>query len=466
MTESIESSEPLPTAELRTAERRSWAWLVPVVALALAIGFLAKAWDERGVPITIHFEEGHGIKAGDSLRYRGITVGEVTEVNLARGLGGVDVHLSLDESGLDLARSGSSFWIVRPRIEPGGVSGLDTLVGARYLSVLPGPEGSGSATHFVGLREEPMRTPPGSLELLLETTAAGGVGRGAPVTYRRLTVGRVLSIGLSGDSRLVEVRVAIDAEYAGLVLDNTRFFKTGGIDFSLGLAGLDLSIESLEAMISGGIGLATPEENAAPARTGKRYTLHSGPETEWLEWRPALAVGELGGISPRPVRARLTFEEGLLRRDQVLEAWTLWLDAGLLAPAELVGKPEGARDGAELEVSGITFPLTEPAEGAVAILAGAPPPAGAAPWPRARLSRAGIPSDCLAIGDPSLAPLALDAERLEGETLPWAIDGALPIDGTWHGAAVIERASGNLIGLLCVTEDGAWVEAIPEAYLP
>ena len=61
------TDDALPEAELAEAHHRSWAWLVPVLALVAAVAFLARAWDQRGAPITIHLQDGAGIKAGDAL---------------------------------------------------------------------------------------------------------------------------------------------------------------------------------------------------------------------------------------------------------------------------------------------------------------------------------------------------------------------------------------------------------------
>jgi hypothetical protein len=53
----------------------------------------------------------------------------------------------------------------------------------------------------------------------------------------------------------------------------------------------------------------------------------------------------------------------------------------------------------------------------------------------------------------------------EGE-MPWNIGDSLTIDVAWHGAAVTSRATGDLVGILLVDEDGAKVAAIPESLLP
>ena len=65
-------SEPRPEIPVALAEPRrrvSIAWIIPVIAVALA-GFLAyRSVSMRGVRVTVVLQEGRGIKSGDAVRY-------------------------------------------------------------------------------------------------------------------------------------------------------------------------------------------------------------------------------------------------------------------------------------------------------------------------------------------------------------------------------------------------------------
>jgi paraquat-inducible protein B len=81
-----ELAEPLPSA--RVAPRR-WrlpiVWVVPLVAAIVAGYLIVSRFQEFGPTITIRFRDGSGVKAGQTeLRYRGVPVGEVTEIGLSR----------------------------------------------------------------------------------------------------------------------------------------------------------------------------------------------------------------------------------------------------------------------------------------------------------------------------------------------------------------------------------------------
>src|SRR5436309_3486260 len=71
----------------------------------------------------------------------------------------------------------SRFWIVRPQAALTGFSGLDTVVGAKYVAILPG--GGAPERRFVGLEEPPvleLEPPePGGLRIVLESGRLGGL---------------------------------------------------------------------------------------------------------------------------------------------------------------------------------------------------------------------------------------------------------------------------------------------------
>ena len=110
----------LPRAKApSTRQRQAWwphaVWLVPGVALVLVVWVAWSAMAHRGREIAISFRDGHGIEAGDELRYRGIVAGDVESVTLSDQHEGVTINLRLTPEADHLAREGSRFWIVRPQ---------------------------------------------------------------------------------------------------------------------------------------------------------------------------------------------------------------------------------------------------------------------------------------------------------------------------------------------------------------
>ncbi len=72
--------------------------MIQITRLLLAIALVWWSLPERGIAIDIHFPEGHGLEAEDTVRYRGIEVGVVEKVELNSELSGVDVKVNLKPS--------------------------------------------------------------------------------------------------------------------------------------------------------------------------------------------------------------------------------------------------------------------------------------------------------------------------------------------------------------------------------
>ncbi len=453
----------LPRAAVREEHASRLAWILPVLALALVVFFGWQAWQERGLDVRISFEQGHGIKPGDTVRYRGITLGEVRAVRLDESLEHVELDVRLERKASALAREGARFWIVRPQVSLAGIAGLETIVGARYIELLPGPSSAERRSRFAGLESPPVYEglQPGGLEVRLLAARRGSLSPSVPVYYRQTQVGRVLSVQLTSDGNAVEALAYIEPMYAPLVRERTRFWRASGIDVEANLRGVRMRTESLQTLLFGGVALATPENAGSPARPLQAFELAEEPEEEWQTWQPSIPLGSsilpAGSSLPRPTRAKLTWtKDGMFGREQEREGWVLALENGLLGPADVL-QPAGdvERGTAVLELVDQRFEIAGPPawEHHGLALRELDPPV--TPWPSAAVRRPSAPEDCLVVADPALAPLAIGADRLTADGELWRVDGSLAIDADWHGAAVLARADGRLIGIaLC--DDDEW----------
>ena len=251
--------DELPEVEVKKRRGISLVWLIPLVAGAIAIWLAYTTLQEKGPKITVMFDNAEGLEAGKTrVKYRNVEVGLVDKVALSEDLSHIVVTANLDKTMETHMKEGTRFWIVRPRVGFGGVSGLGTLLSGAYVEFDPG---EGQPAHdFVGLAEPPPITSqvPGT-EFVLSTDRRGGIGRGAPVYYRGIRVGQVLGYDLAEDSQGLIVKVFVDAPNDQLVRPSSRFWNASGIDVSLGTDGVDVSIESLEALLTGGIAFDTPD---------------------------------------------------------------------------------------------------------------------------------------------------------------------------------------------------------------
>ncbi len=250
----------LPTARVRPSSSWSAIWVLPLIALAIALWLAWEAYDERGIPIKVLFDSGEGIEVGKTqVVYKGMAIGVVKGLTLddEGPLRGVVATLEMDKSATNYLRENTRFWLVKPNISLAGITGLETLVSGKYIAVSPG---SGEPTrHFTALAQEPPLpdSSPG-LHLTLRAERLGSLKRGSPVFYRQIQVGQVKDYLLAEDQRTIELKVFIRPEYADMVRRHTRFWNASGITVDASLSGVKVRTESLASVISGGIAFSTP----------------------------------------------------------------------------------------------------------------------------------------------------------------------------------------------------------------
>jgi paraquat-inducible protein B len=286
------ASDTLPVARVR--RRRPWivylVWLVPLLA-AVTAGFLLYRWKhEQGPTITIMFSDATGLKPGQTeIRYRGVTVAEVSTVELSPDLKNVAVSARVRRAAADIAREGSIFWVVRPEVGIETVRGLGTVISGPYIEVFPG---SGEPkTDFVGVERPSPTLGRRGLHLVLATGQLASIRPRAAVYYRGIEVGMVSSTGLSRDGSAAQVHVLIEPRYARLVRLGSRFWSASGVDVSLSLfKGVEINVDSLRSLVAGGVVFATPDGESPAAKEGSTFVLHDKPQKEWLGWTPKITV--------------------------------------------------------------------------------------------------------------------------------------------------------------------------------
>jgi paraquat-inducible protein B len=266
-------------------------WIVPVVA-AIVAGYLTyDRLQEFGPTITIRFKDASGVRAGQTeLRYRGVPVGQVERVELSDDEKYAVAKVRLRREASAVAREGSAFWIVRPEVRLGDISRLATIVSGPYIEVAPG---AGKArTEFVGLASAPPGVERAGLKLILDTSQLGSIRPDSPVHYRGIEVGAVTRTDLSRDATAAHIHVVIFHRYERLVRIGSRFWRASGLDLNVSLLrGVEVNVESLKALVTGGIAFATPDDpTMPPAKEGTIFAIHDKPQKEWLEWRPRIPI--------------------------------------------------------------------------------------------------------------------------------------------------------------------------------
>jgi paraquat-inducible protein B len=260
----------------------SLVWIVPIVAVLVGISLVVHSLMQEGPTITVTFKTGDGLTANKTeVKYRNVVIGHVSDVELSGDQKSVDATIKLSKQAETFTRSDSQFWVVRPRIGAGGVSGIDTLLSGDYIGADIG-HADGRAKNFKGLENPPPITygEPGK-RFTLHSQDLGSLDIGSPVYYRKIPVGQVVAYALDADGKGVNLELFIHAPNDAYVTENTRFWNASGIDLNIGANGFAVKTESLSSLLVGGIAFRAPDysPNDQPATAEKSFELFDDQQT-------------------------------------------------------------------------------------------------------------------------------------------------------------------------------------------
>ncbi|MFB9868090.1 intermembrane transport protein PqiB [Vreelandella sulfidaeris] len=277
------NTEPTDDKDLNKAKtsrqkRLSPIWVVPIVAIIIGLWLVYDNYSSRGILVTLTMDNAEGIEAGNTLiRSRNVEVGRVESVQLSDDLSHAVLSARIQPELEDMLREDSRFWVVKPRIGREGISGLGTVLSGAYIQLEPGQ--AEEPRRKFPVSDIPPVAPAGQagLRLSLVSHLGNSLRVGDPVSYQGFTVGRIEESLFEPESRTMQHQVFIEEPYTDLVTDSTRFWTSSGVDFRLDADGVRINVESLEALLGGGVTFGVPEElpMGQPVEPNTRFTLYA-----------------------------------------------------------------------------------------------------------------------------------------------------------------------------------------------
>ena len=279
-------SDRHPTAVVRSKidrkRRLSLIWAIPIVTALIGAWLAWSTLSQRGPLITITFQTAEGLQANQShVRHKDVDMGIVQNVGLTADRKRVQVTIQMNREAEPLLTDRAQFWVVRPRVFAGAISGLQTLFSGSYIDLLPAAEGGEAKRAFVGLENPPvLQSDVPGRTFLLEASRIGSISLGSPIMFRDLEVGEVLGWDVGEMARSIVVHAFVREPFDKYVHDNSRFWNASGAKVRLGTNGLELQLESLRAVVLGGIAFETPDDPKAAeeSQAGHAFTLYQSQD--------------------------------------------------------------------------------------------------------------------------------------------------------------------------------------------
>ena len=289
----------------------SWViWLIPILAVVTTTLIIIHTTLERGDTISIEFKSAEGLEAGKTkIKYKDVDIGDVQTISLSPDRQKVIVTAQLTKGSNNLMRQDTVFWVVRPRIGSGGISGLSTLVSGAYIGVDVG-KAEKQRDDFIGLDAPPpiLNDQPGRT-FVLKTEHIGSLNIGAPVYFRHIQVGQVISYELDMKGTGVTLKIFVNAPHDQYVMRNSLFWHASGVEVSMDASGFKVQTESVATVVAGGLSFDTPLPStpglpeSAPAPMNTEFTLF--PNRQKALQRPELEVRKLRMYFKESIRGLL-----------------------------------------------------------------------------------------------------------------------------------------------------------------
>ena len=244
--------------ESRGIQILTTVWLVPLIAMIIALWLGYQYYAKIGSTIQISFRSNAGLVENQSLiKMRDVTIGMVTHISLSDNGKGVIIKARMNREVSNYLNEKARFWIVHPDVGSQGISGLDTIVSGSYIELF-GKKEEETTHHYIGLEEPPLNDEARGIYYQLSAPKSYNISEGSNVYYRMLKVGRVERVGIAPDGGHINFTLFVKEKYVHYVNSKSKFYtrSTVSLDFSKG--SLDMSIAPISQLVHGGIAIHTP----------------------------------------------------------------------------------------------------------------------------------------------------------------------------------------------------------------
>lgn len=249
----------IPESKRKKISFISAVWIVPLVALIIGIMLLVDSVKDSRSEITLHISDADGIKAGTTvIKFLNVDVGRITKVMINKDHNGVVLKANVDKSVKSLLTDKAKFYLVKPRIDKSGISGINTLVSGFYIDMIA-KEGGNKQKEFNILDSLPSEIKGDGIYLQLKGKTRGLLGIGSAVLYRNVEVGSVESAKFNHQTQEAEYRIFIRKPNNELIGKNTRFWVSSGLNVDWSGSSVNINTPPIGSVFSGSITFDDPE---------------------------------------------------------------------------------------------------------------------------------------------------------------------------------------------------------------
>ncbi|MBH0016522.1 intermembrane transport protein PqiB [Pseudoalteromonas sp. NGC95] len=264
------------TAEITKEPKISAIWIIPAIALLVGMWMLYQYQSNKGPTIFIEMPQAEGIIAGKTeIKVRSVKIGQIDHVRLSDTQDSVIARAQIDKNYNNLLTDDAKIWVVKPRIDETGISGMSTLLSGVYLEFSPGE--SKELKERFKLQDEPALigkdVKGGRFKLMSYNAEVLDVSTG--IFFKNYKIGQIETATFDWENQAMKYGVFIKEPYQNLITMNSIFWVNAGIEIDLSADGININTGSLSKLLKGGISVGLPEQQAPGeiAQDGHSFSL-------------------------------------------------------------------------------------------------------------------------------------------------------------------------------------------------
>lgn len=273
-----DNQTPQATATVkRTPPFNVLVWIIPVLALLTGAWLLFQHLRHTGPEITLYIKDADGLEINTTtIKVMNVTVGKVTAIRISPDEKGVQIKAQMTADVKNMLRKDTQFWIVKPRIDQSGITGLNTLVSGSYIAFTPGHSKERAETFTVADLPPVTAISQSGMRLRLKGHSDKLLNPGSPVLYGDISAGQIEKAYFDPKDNSVHYQVYINSPYDSLIGDKVKFWLQTGLQVTATGGGVHIDSAPIPALLSGAIVFKTMFEGKGnPVANNTEFTLYN-----------------------------------------------------------------------------------------------------------------------------------------------------------------------------------------------
>ena len=208
---------------------------------------------EMGHEIELVLGWNSGLDRGSAILYQGVTIGVIDAItSIDPKAQKVLAKAKVNPRIVPYLTNESQFYVVSPSINLSGVSNASSLLTGNYISIRPSLAGE-KTRKFIVYNEKPAyKYTEAGLHLILETNNRDSLQAGSNIYFKQQAVGTIQAVEtLAPEQHLVHIH--INEKHQKYVNADSHFWNNSGVKISANLQGLNIEVQSLQSVLTGGI---------------------------------------------------------------------------------------------------------------------------------------------------------------------------------------------------------------------